>query len=286
MRKYYSYYVKKALTITNLVTIEHMVLPPDFSYPEESHLFHEFVYVDNGCLSFHTEKEQTLLKQGDCYLLAPGEKHYHTSFSEQSATVLFVCFKCKSDFTGIIYGKSTLNKEMKKMIIDILTEAKNAFRFPFDKKLVPLEKPTFGSQQLIENHIEALLIRLIRQRINENADIKFVMNSVEFENSLVNDIIQILKDNLYGNINLDLISEKTFYSKTYINNIFKKNLGYSIIQYYNRLKIQKAKSLLRENMPTAAIADALHFESPNYFTKVFKKYTGMTPSQYKKTSLQ
>ncbi len=286
MRKYYSYYVKKALTITNLVTIEHMVLPPDFSYPEETHLFHEFVYVDNGALCFHTDKEEALLKQGDCYLLAPGERHFHTSLNNQSATVFFVCFNCKSDFASIIYGKSTLDKEMKKLIIDIVTEAKNAFRFPFEKKLVPLDKPTFGSQQLIENYIEALLIRLIRQHIHDNSEIKFVMNSVEFENSLVNDIVVILKEHLYGHINLDHISEKTFYSKTYINNIFKKNLGYSIIQYYNRLKVQEAKSLLREDIPAAVISDKLHFESPNYFTKVFKKYTGMTPSQYKKTTLQ
>ena len=59
MRKYYHYRVKKALTVTNLITIEHMVLPPEFLYPEESHVFHEFIYVDNGSLCCHTETEQT-----------------------------------------------------------------------------------------------------------------------------------------------------------------------------------------------------------------------------------
>ena len=183
-------------------------------------------------------------------------------------------------------GKATLDKEQRKLITNIVSEAKNAFRFPFDKKLVPLDAPKFGSQQLIETHIEELLIKLIRQKINENTQIKFVMNTIEFENSLVNDVITLLKERLYDSVNLDAIAEHTFYSKTYLNNIFKKNLGYTIMQYYNRMKIQEAKRLLRKNQSAISIADKLHFESPNYFTKVFKKYTGITPSEYKKTALQ
>ena len=286
MRKYYHYHVKKAITITNLITIEHIVLPPNFIYPEETHAFHEFIYVDSGSLCCDTPDTQTQLKQGDFFLIPPETPHHHTTQSEQSATAFFVCFGCKSELSTILNGKTTLDKEQKKLITDIVTEAKNAFRFPFDKKLVPLDCPTFGAQQLIENRIEELLIKLLRPKINENSDIKFVMNTIEFENSLVNDIIALLKERLYSSVTLDFISEHTFYSKTYINNIFKKNLGYSIMQYYNRMKIQEAKKLLRENMSASTVADKLQFESPNYFTKVFKKYTGMTPSTYKKTALQ
>ena len=100
---------------------------------------------------------------------------------------------------------------------------KTILEYPFNKKLELLEKPTFGAQQLIENRIEELLIQLIRERINAATDIRFVMNSAEFENELINDIILILKENLYSRITLDTISSKTFYSKTYINTIFKKN---------------------------------------------------------------
>ena len=48
-------------------------------------------------------------------------------------------------------------------------------------------------------------------------------------------------------------------------------------------EIEKAKQMLRENTLTIAqIADALAFDTPNYFTKTFKKITGSTPSAYKK----
>ena len=69
------------------------------------------------------------------------------------------------------------------------------------------------------------------------------------------------------------------------NDIFKKSTGMSIMKYYNMLKIQEAKKLLRKNIPIAAIAGQLNFESATYFTKVFKKYTQMTPTAYKRTIL-
>ena len=286
MRKYYHFRVKKAVTVTNLVTIEHIVLPPNFLYPEESHAFHEFIYVDNGSICCYAQNSETLLKQGDFFLIPPETPHRHVTQGDQSATAFFVCFGCKSEYSAILNGKSTLDKAQKKLITDIIAEAKNAFRFPFNKKLIPLDSPHFASQQLIENRIEELLIKLIRQKINENVEIKLVMNTIEFENGLVNDIVTLLKEHLYGSITLDLIAERTFYSKTYVNNIFKKNIGYSVIQYYTRMKIQEAKKLLRENLPASTVADKLQFESPNYFTKVFKKHTGLTPSAYKKSALQ
>ena len=141
----------------------------------------------------------------------------------------------------------------------------------------------FGAQQLVENKIEELLILLVRDKLNENTEIKLVMNSIELENNLVNDVTQLLKKRIYDRITLDEISKQTYYSKTYLNAIFQKNVGYTIMQYYTELKIQEAKKLLREGKSVAEISNLLHFDSPTYFTKVFKKHTGMTPSQYKKT---
>jgi len=138
---------------------------------------------------------------------------------------------------------------------------------------------------MVESSIEKLLIYLVRRQILKNEDIVFVMNSEELENSLSNDIIKLLKSRVYSNISLDEISQQTFYSKTFLNGIFKKSTGMTIMKYYNMLKIQEAKKLLRDSIPVAAIANQLNFESATYFTKVFKKYTQMTPTEYKKTVL-
>ena len=286
MRKYVNYHVKKVVSVKNLVTIEYLVLPADFHYPEECHSFYEIAFVDDGKIRLFVDGEENLLKQGDFFLIPPELPHFYSAIDGCSATVFIACFSCKSDFLDMIQGKSVADKELKRLIADVVTEAKSAFQFPFDKKLVALKNPKFGVEQLIENRLEEILIKLIRSRAGEGKEIQFVMNSAEFENGLVNDVVALLKENLYAEINLDFIAQKTFYSKTYLNNIFKKIIGYSIIQYYNHLKIKEAKKLLRENVSITTIADKLNFESANYFTKVFKKFTKMTPSQYKKTTLE
>ena len=122
--------------------------------------------------------------------------------------------------------------------------------------------------------------------LSTGSDIVFVMNSIELEHSLCSEITDFLKEHIYDGITLDQICESTFYSKTFLNTIFKKSAGMPIMKYYNYLKIQEAKRMIRKGDLIAAVGAKLNFESATYFTKVFKRYTNMTPSEYKKTLLK
>lgn len=285
MKKYFNYQITKEVIVQNLITIESLEISSDFFYPEEQHDFYEFAYIDSGVITSCIEDSRTQLQQGDFLLIPPMKRHFYSSVVGQSASVFIICFRSSSEFLSIIDKKISLDKEGRRLISNILRESKNAFVFPFVKKIQLLDKPTFGAQQMVEINIEQLLIHLVRAEINENEDIIFVMNSLELENSLSNDIIHLLKNHIYDRLTLDQISQQTYYSKTFINNIFKKNTGTSIMKYYMMLKVQEAKKLLRKNLPVSTIAGKLNFESTTYFTKVFKKYTGMTPSDFKKSIL-
>ena len=62
---------------------------------------------------------------------------------------------------------------------------------------------------------------------------------------------------------------------------FKQQTGYSIMEYYNRAKVERAKELIRERKYSfATIAEMLGFSSPGYFSKTFKRVTGQSPQQY------
>lgn len=285
MKKYFSHQIKKELIVQDLITIETLAVSSGFSYPEETHNFYEFAYIDAGTILCHTQSNTIALQQGEFYLIPPGLTHSYQAFLNQSAVLFIICFRSRSDYLSLLDHKLSLDKDAKRIVSEIIRESKNAFVFPFDKKLKLLDAPVFGSQQMVENNIEKLLIYLIRGQIRNNADIVFVMNSEELEHSLSNDIIKLLKSRIYSTVSLDEISRLTFYSKTFLNDIFKKSTGMSIMKYYNMLKIQEAKKLLRKNIPIAAIAGQLNFESATYFTKVFKKYTQMTPTAYKRTIL-
>ena len=78
------------------------------------------------------------------------------------------------------------------------------------------------------------------------------------------------------------IAERLGRSESGVKQMFARHFGEGIIHYFNRMKISEAKRLIREGRGNfAEISDLLSFESPQYFSKCFKKYTGMTPSQYK-----
>lgn len=285
MKKYFNYQVHKDVIVQNLITIETLDISRGFSYPTESHEFYELAYVDSGSILCKTPDTTLTLRQGDLFLIKPNCDHSYSTTPEESAAIFIICLRSRCEYLSILDQPVRLDKEMKQMVRDIIRESKNAFVFPFDKKLKPLPTPLFGAQQMVENSIEKLLIHLIRARISENSDIVFVMNSEELEHSLCSDITKLLKAHIYDDISLDEISRQIFYSKTFLNGIFKKSTGMPIMKYYNMLKIQEAKRLLRKGNSVSAAAGQLNFESSTYFTKVFKRYTQMTPTEYKKTIL-
>lgn len=286
MKKYFNHKIKKAIVIESLVTIESLDISNDFSYPEEVHDFCEFVYIDSGSIICVLNNQPIELCQGDFYFIPAGKIHYYMTKSDSSASVFIVCFRSKAETLSILDKKIRLSKEAKSIVQEIIKESKNAFVFPFNRRLRLTDAPLFGAQQLAEDNIEKLLIHLVRQESNNNSNIKFVMNSIELENNLVSDIMNILKNSLYAHLTLEDIVRQTYYSKTFLNNIFKKNTDLSIMQYYRLLKIEEAKRLLREGFSPSEVSQKLNFESPTYFTKVFKKAMGLTPSEYKNKILR
>lgn len=282
MKRYYSYTVKKIITVQHLITIEYLHLDAKFSYPSEVHDFYEFVYVENGHITCNTGNESIPLKENNLFLLSPGMPHVYRVEQEPSATVLIVCFKSKSGMIAPIKGVHTLDKDMKLLIRKILSEAKETFVFPFDEKLTLNQHPRLGSQQLIENYIEELLIRLVQTVTYKQKNVQIVSSHSDIKISVVDEIKQILRKNLYAKLTLSEISHHMLYSKTYINEIFKELTGMTIMQYYQDLKIDEAKNLLDHRESVNAVSERLCFESPQYFSKAFKRKTGQTPTEYKR----
>ena len=99
-------------------------------------------------------------------------------------------------------------------------------------------------------------------------------------------LIQILKNNLYGRLSISDISKTISYSKAYVFRQFKAATGKSVMEYFTDLKVSAAKEFIKENVLTIKeISDKLSFDSPNYFTKTFKKYAQKTPKQYRENNV-
>ncbi len=279
MHGYHQYTIQNRITVQQLITLEHIDMGEDYYYPEEKHDFYEFIYIKKGYLTCKMHGKNIRLEPNDFLIISPGKSHSYVKEDDSISTVFIVCFESSNAILKHFTKPLKLNKNERTIMQKILLEATRAFQFPFEKRIVPLALPVFGAQQLVKNYIEELFIVLIRDK-DRNNEIKLFATKESFAKKLCENIIEYLRMNIENDISLEDICNHFYFSKNYINGTFKSVTNYTIMQYYNKLKITEAKKMLREGISASEISFRLKFNNTNYFFKFFKRYTGLTPQQF------
>lgn len=112
--------------------------------------------------------------------------------------------------------------------------------------------------------------------------------NVLFENSYhfgkgkkIDTIMGYISENINKKMNTSEIAAIFNLSPDYLSTLFKKTTGETLINYINRSKINKAKEMMIENdLRIQDISEKLNFCDPYYFSKVFKRFEGISPSEY------
>ncbi len=104
----------------------------------------------------------------------------------------------------------------------------------------------------------------------------------EPKETIAQEIEQYFRQNLSEPLTLQMLSDRMNLSKVYLCRIFKQQKNMTPIDYFTHLKIKKAQERLRQmpGTPLREIAEALGFSDVSYFSKVFKRVTGETPSEF------
>lgn len=98
----------------------------------------------------------------------------------------------------------------------------------------------------------------------------------------VNKIIQYIEQNYDSDITLKSLSRYVMMGENYVSALFKKKTGETLIHYLHRVRVEKAIEFLQQtDMPVGRIGQNVGFMNDNYFIKIFKRMTGVTPSQYR-----
>ncbi|EFM09960.1 two component transcriptional regulator, AraC family [Paenibacillus curdlanolyticus YK9] len=108
------------------------------------------------------------------------------------------------------------------------------------------------------------------------------LNSQVPTHRTVQGALDIIHAKYHTNLTLDSVSKEVFVSNTYLSSLFKQELGINFLDYLHQYRIEHAKSLLRKNYKMYAVAKMVGYQEERYFSMTFKKWTGLTPTQFKK----
>jgi two-component system, response regulator YesN len=106
--------------------------------------------------------------------------------------------------------------------------------------------------------------------------------TVEESNDLEHRILDYIKVNYHKNLTLEEVAGKFYVSSGHLNRIIKRSMGKTFLDLLTEIRVKNAEILLRNPKYKAyEVANAVGFKDPKYFSQVFKKYTGRTPSEFK-----
>lgn len=100
--------------------------------------------------------------------------------------------------------------------------------------------------------------------------------------AIVNEVKKYIQNHYNEELSLSSLAEKVFINPKYLSDLFKKETGTTITAYLVYVRMENAKQLLKQlKYKIYEVAELVGYKSPKHFIKIFKRETGMTPSEYR-----
>lgn len=94
--------------------------------------------------------------------------------------------------------------------------------------------------------------------------------------------LRYLERNYRSTVRLEDVAEAVHVSPFYLSHMFKEKTGFTVLEYVTKLRVEKSKELLAySDLSVAEVAGRVGYAKPGYFARVFKKWEGVTPSEYR-----
>ncbi|MBR7926764.1 response regulator [Aerococcaceae bacterium zg-ZUI334] len=185
-----------------------------------------------------------------------------------------------ADFEQLILGENRTLYEVKQAILNLMSDLKQflAISYNMNTNYSLPEETAYIMERLLSFDTTVKYAHDYFKNICQSLKFENIYNST----NIVDNIMQYINLNYPKRITLDLLSDLFFLNPSYISKLFKENTNSNYIDYLNSIRIKNAKLLIeKSNKKISLIANEVGYENEKYFFRVFKKYTGMTPEQYK-----
>lgn len=284
MKTYLRYKLLDVVDIKEIIALEYLDFEGKYKGYVEKHDFWELCYVEKGTVSLKMEGKTHTLTEKEIMLIAPNTIHSYFSASGNGSKVFVICFTSSSRLLKPLGERSLVagNDEIN-CLNRIMDECRKTFFFDENGTMELLREPLFGGVQSIIIQLEYLIICLWRDLSSgKNGEIVFLMR-INSMRALPMLLWTFFKANIKKKLTLKDICSKVNYSSSFLCKTFKKQTGERLIECFNRLKVEEAeKMLVNTEKSVADISLELGFSEVKYFGAIFKKNTGMSPTDYRK----
>ena len=128
------------------------------------------------------------------------------------------------------------------------------------------------------------LRQYILQRLESDLKAWISHNYDRTDHPEINKIIRYIHMNYQKTVTVKQLADHVLLAENYVSGLFKKKMGINLIGYLHHVRIEKAKELLMHSeLPVTEISLEVGFVNDNYFNKIFKRITGLTPGDYRRT---
>lgn len=247
------------MNIPKLIYVRHTKGAPAPVIPEGTIPFVELTIVIKGTLEYRIDREKVTLCDSDAILIPYGAVRERKK-SQEDADYISFNFLLHEAVDLPIFLPNILTRDIR-LLVAVCDEIQQIHISAYEEPI---------------SHLLSSLLSIIKNNLQRQST-----------HPLVEKIVRYLHENISEKITLSDIARHTFFSAIYCDSVFKREMGRSIIDYLLEERINLAKQLLTEGtLSLQQIAESVGFSDYNYFSRTFKKRTGYTPVQYRKTIRQ
>jgi len=247
---------------------------------------YEFIFCDEGPLFISLNNQDFVVKTGDILIIPPSTKV--TGFKRSLNPISFYWLHIIFNGNVQTLNSSTLEEYLSKyhsvlppiilaQQIDHLLTANKYHELIIEiHQIINNDLYSIFKENKISHSIMILLLSL--------SELVLASHTQRKENPKISRLKKWIRLNLNANLSLNELANEVELNPEYLSRLFKKETGQSPKQYILRLKLQIASVLLiKSSMTVKEIAYKSHFSDYKLFMNQFKRFSGLTPTQYRKT---
>lgn len=267
--------VSNIFKIKTIYTAFSQKLDKDYYTDGESHNFWEIVLVVEGKIGITAGSDAFVLQKGQVVLHEPME--FHRLWSEGNSCPEIVIFTFSAENMPKLKSKFFEFHDYSEPS-EVVKDLREHFIASQYRLHGILNEETFH-HQLAVKRLELMLLNIFMQAHPHKLPPK-TQSAKSYTQ-----IVIFLENNIDKNLSVPEIAAMCNIGTANLKKIFSIYAGIGVMNYFNKLKISASITMMKSGMTVQETSDALGFANQNYFSTVFKRITGKSPTLYKKTSL-